>query len=171
MMSAACATNATSGARPQPFPGAVTPVGVSAPPPDVPLVVTSPTLSAPHTAEEVVETALSFRGVKYVYGGATPAQGFDCSGLVQYVFAQHAIDLPRTVPDQFRVGAPVKLTDLKAGDLVFFSTTGPGPTHVGIAIDHERFVHAPNSAGVVRIEPVDSSYWHVRFLGARRLFL
>jgi cell wall-associated NlpC family hydrolase len=173
MLSGGCASSG-GGGRPLPFPGAASPPSGgssgSTAPPDVPLVVTSPTLASPKGPESVVDTALAYRGVKYVYGGSTPEQGFDCSGLVQYVFAQHQIDLPRTVPDQYRVGAPVKLTDLRAGDLVFFSTTGPGPTHVGIAIDHERFVHAPNSTGVVRIEAVDTSYWHNRFLGARRLF-
>ncbi len=121
-------------------------------------------------AAAVVRTAMEYRGVRYVFGGADPVTGFDCSGLVQYVFQQHAVTLPRLVGDQFRLGHPVKLGDLREGDLVFFSTTGPGPTHVGIALDRDQFIHAPNSNGVVRIEHVDTTYWHTRFVGARRMF-
>jgi cell wall-associated NlpC family hydrolase len=153
-------------ARPEPFPGAARPAEPTSSP-----ARPAPTLPDARTAADaLVETALSFRGIPYVFGGEDPQTGFDCSGLVQFVFARHAVDVPRTVADQFRVGLPVTLANLRAADLVFFSTTGPGPTHVGIAVSRDGFVHAPTTNGVVRVEPVDSTYWHDRFVGARRLF-
>jgi cell wall-associated NlpC family hydrolase len=119
-------------------------------------------------AHDIVATALSFRGVPYRPGGADPA-GFDCSGLVSYVFAQHGHSVPRTVPEQYRLGQRIAGRSVSAGDLVFFRTTGRGPSHVGIAISADEFVHAPSSTGVVRVEPLTARYWSSRFLGARRL--
>ena len=88
----------------------------------------------------------------YRNGGSDPG-GFDCSGFVWYVFAQHGIAVPRTVAEQFRVGTSVDPIDLQPGDLVFFNTTGrPGPSHVGISIGGDEFVHAPSRAGEVRVE-------------------
>jgi cell wall-associated NlpC family hydrolase len=120
------------------------------------------------TGYEVSGTALDFRGTPYRNGGADPA-GFDCSGFVWYVFAQHGLALPRTVQDQYRVGDNVPIVDLRPGDLVFFSTTVPGPSHVGIVIGGDSFVHAPSSTGVVRVERLSAPYWSSRFLGARRI--
>lgn len=116
-----------------------------------------------------LETALRQRGVRYRLGGTSPAAGFDCSGLVQYAFAAHGIALPRTTAEQFTRGSVIARQDLAPGDLVFFSTTGPGPTHVGIAADTERFVHAPDEGGAVRVEHFATPYWSTRFLGARRI--
>jgi cell wall-associated NlpC family hydrolase len=116
----------------------------------------------------LVTTALGLRGAGYRYGGEDPG-GFDCSGFTQYVFAQHHVLLPREVQDQFKTGKPVRARDLRPGDLLFFSTTAPGASHVGIALDRNEFVHAPSSAGVVRIERLGSSYWSPRFVGARRI--
>ena len=121
----------------------------------------------------LVGTALSFRGTPYRNGGSDP-QGFDCSGFTQYVFAQYGVSLPREVRDQFEQGKPVKGNDeLVAGDLLFFATiaSSPGPTHVGIAIGGDQFVHAPSSTGVVRVERLSASYWATRYLGARRITL
>jgi cell wall-associated NlpC family hydrolase len=112
-------------------------------------------------------TALSLRGAPYRTGGSTPA-GFDCSGFVQYVFARHGLAMPRETREQFRVGRAVKRTDLAPGDLVFFSTTAPGASHVGILVGGDQFVHAPSSRGVVRVERLSSEYWNRRFIGARR---
>jgi cell wall-associated NlpC family hydrolase len=116
----------------------------------------------------VVGTALGLRGTPYRNGGADPG-GFDCSGFTQYVFAQHGVSLPREVRDQFQAGTPVGRRRLTPGDLVFFTTTEPGASHVGIAIGRDEFVHAPSSAGVVRVERVTASYWSRRFVGARRV--
>jgi cell wall-associated NlpC family hydrolase len=116
----------------------------------------------------LVGTALALRGIPYRDGGGDP-QGFDCSGFTQYVFAQHGVALPREVREQFHVGKAVRQDDLVAGDIVFFTTTDPGPSHVAIAIGGDEFVHAPSSAGVVRVEHLSSSYWAPRFIGARRV--
>jgi cell wall-associated NlpC family hydrolase len=116
-----------------------------------------------------LETALRQRGVRYQLGGASPAAGFDCSGLVQYTFAEHGIALPRTTAEQFARGTVVTRPDVAPGDLVFFATSGPGPTHVGIVTSDATFVHAPDAGGVVRVERFDTRYWATRFIGARRI--
>ena len=116
----------------------------------------------------LVGTALALRGVPYRNGGADP-EGFDCSGFTQYVFAQYGIGLPREAREQFREGRSVRATDVVPGDLLFFSTVAPGPTHVAIAIGGDQFVHAPSSTGVVRVERLGTRYWADRYLGARRL--
>jgi cell wall-associated NlpC family hydrolase len=161
---AAIATGcATTGATPQPFPR-------SGPRP--PSAVPSPGAVEPGSATTgyaVSGTALLYRGVPYRLGGADP-NGFDCSGLVWYVYAQHGLAMPRTVEEQYRVGATVAPSRLEAGDLVFFSTTSRGASHVGIMIGGDSFVHAPASNGVVRVERLGSSYWSQRYVGARRVF-
>lgn len=114
-------------------------------------------------------TALALRGTPYRNGGADP-NGFDCSGFVVYVFAQHGLSLPRTVGEQYREGGSVDPTDLVAGDLVFFTTTAPGASHVGIVVGGDSFVHAPSMSGVVRVEHLGAPYWASRFVGARRVW-
>jgi cell wall-associated NlpC family hydrolase len=116
----------------------------------------------------VVATALALRGVPYRNGGSD-ATGFDCSGFTQYVYAQHGFQLPRDVKEQFRAGHSVRPRELEAGDLVFFTTTVRGASHVGIAVGGDQFVHAPSSNGVVRVERLSSSYWSRRFVGIRRV--
>jgi cell wall-associated NlpC family hydrolase len=116
----------------------------------------------------LVGTALDLRGTPYLDGGASP-RGFDCSGFTQYVFAQYGVGLPRAVRDQFKVGRTIKPSNLTAGDLVFFTTTDPGASHVAIAVGSDEFIHAPSSTGVVRVERLSASYWSRRFIGARRV--
>ncbi len=115
----------------------------------------------------IMATALSLRGVPYLNGGISP-RGFDCSGFTKYVFEQHRISLPRLVSDQFKIGANVSSDSIVAGDLVFFSTVAAGPSHVGLAISEEQFVHAPSHTGVVRVENLNSRYWTNRYIGAKR---
>jgi cell wall-associated NlpC family hydrolase len=119
-------------------------------------------------AYSVTGTALELRGTPYRNGGADPS-GFDCSGFVQYVFAQHGIFVPRKVIEQFRQGKDVQATQIEAGDLVFFTTVAPGASHVGIALGGDTFVHAPSTTGEVRIERLSAPYWSTRFVGARRV--
>jgi cell wall-associated NlpC family hydrolase len=116
----------------------------------------------------IVATALSFQGVPYRNGGADPS-GFDCSGLVAYVFARHGLIVPRTAAEQFTLGVHVDVDSLLAGDLIFFSTIAPGPSHVGIVVSSTQFVHAPSSSGVVRVESLTAPYWSSRYVGARRV--
>lgn len=150
---------ATTGGVPQPFP---TPGGTAP--------STGRTDPGVGSADgyAISSTALALRGAPYRHGGADPA-GFDCSGLVQYVFGRHGLAVPRETRQQFEMGTPVRDTRIEPGDLVFFSTVAPGASHVGIAIGGDQFVHAPSSNGVVRIERLGSSYWARRFVGARRL--
>lgn len=163
---------ASTGAVPQPFPSPHGPAAVPRPPDAAP----PPTPSgpaAPLTPEQVLghriaATALEFRGVPYRNGGTDPA-GFDCSGLVAYVFGRYGRAVPRQTSAQFTVGTAVAPGAVRAGDLVFFSTVAPGASHVGIALDDDEFVHAPSSSGVVRVERLTTSYWRTRFIGARRV--
>lgn len=123
-------------------------------------------------APAVIRTAMALKGTPYKLGGNSPEEGFDCSGFVSYVLRQHAVTLPRTVAEQFAAGEQVARDDLRAGDLVFFSTTGPGATHVGLVVGTDtaiEFVHAPADGASVRVERLDTSYWQRRWLGARRV--
>jgi cell wall-associated NlpC family hydrolase len=119
-------------------------------------------------AYALVGTALQLRGTQYRDGGADP-KGFDCSGFTQYVFRQHGLSLPRAVRAQFSLGKPVTPDAIEAGDLLFFTTSTPGPSHVAIAVGGDEFVHAPSSVGVVRVERLSARYWAQRFVGARRV--
>ncbi len=115
----------------------------------------------------VLAMAARFQGVPYLWGGTTP-DGFDCSGYTQYVFAQNGISLPRTADAQFEVGLPVTKSQLQPGDLVFFTTYEPGPSHNGIYLGDGRFISASSSRGVA-VDRLDSSYWGQRYIGARRV--
>ncbi|MGN6562297.1 MAG: C40 family peptidase, partial [Thermomicrobiales bacterium] len=103
------------------------------------------------------------------WAGVTPA-GWDCSGFVLYVYQQAAgITLPRTAADQFTVGAPIRLPDVHAGDIVFFAdTNGPGITHNGIALGEGRFIHARSENTGTVISSLADPYWSSHFAGARR---
>ncbi len=119
--------------------------------------------------QTVTEEALALTGTPYRLSGETPT-GFDCSGFTRYLYGRQGIDLPRLARDQYEAGRSVEpVTDIRPGDLVFFSTVGPGPTHVGVVVDHDQFIHAPSARGVVRVERLDTSYWARRYVGARRL--
>jgi cell wall-associated NlpC family hydrolase len=173
LVTAGCATR---GATPRPFPGAAlppgagsTPEGVTPPTGDIGTVPEPPTAAAePGVSAALIQTAMDFLGVPYRNGGSDPS-GFDCSGLVQWVFAHHGTTLPREVKDQYRVGRAVDLRDVEPGDLIFFETVSRGASHVGMAIGEGRFIHAPSSNGVVRVEPYTANYWIRRFVGARRV--
>jgi cell wall-associated NlpC family hydrolase len=122
-----------------------------------------------YTSEAII-TALTLIGTPYAPGGISPDAGFDCSGLVTYVFARSTeARLPRSTFDLARVGATVAPADLRPGDLVFYNTQQRPFSHVGIYLGESRFVHAPSSGGAVRIEDMRVGYWARRFDGARRL--
>jgi len=115
------------------------------------------------------EAALSLVDTPYRYGGNTPQGGFDCSGLIVYVFRNAAgVALPRTVARLAGVGEPVRLAAVRSGDLVLFDTRGRF-SHAGIYVGGGRFVHAPSTGGTVRLDGVQARYWRPRFSGARRV--
>ena len=113
----------------------------------------------------VIQTALRYQGVPYSFGGTTP-NGFDCSGFTKFVFAQVGVSLPRMADSQYYDYPAV--SELQPGDLVFFETYEPGPSHVGIYIGNRQFVNASSSRGVV-VDSLDSGYWGARYIGARRV--
>jgi cell wall-associated NlpC family hydrolase len=119
-------------------------------------------------ARELALHALSQIGTRYRYGGSTPEDGFDCSGLVQYVYSRAGILLPRTTEALSALGVPVTANELEPGDLVFFDTLRRPFSHVGIYIGDQRFIHAPTSGGVVQLVNMRERYWQSRFDGARR---
>jgi len=126
-----------------------------------------PTLTDTH---DLVRAALAQLGVKYRYGGKTPRTGFDCSGLVVYAAEQSlGLKLPHHAATLARIGVSIKRTQLQEGDLVFFNTRGRRFSHMGIYLGENRFVHAPRTGAVVRIERMDTAYWRQRYNGARRL--
>ncbi len=119
---------------------------------------------------DIVVRALTLVDTPYRYGGSTPASGFDCSGLVRYVYNSVAgRQLPRRSEDIGKVGASIDRSQLEPGDLVFFNTLARAFSHVAIYIGDGRFLHAPARNGRVRIEGLDDHYWRARFDGARRI--
>lgn len=118
----------------------------------------------------LAQTALNFLGIKYRFGGDTPKEGFDCSGLVAYVAEKSlGLKLPRRSAELAREGLTVDRDELKKGDLVFFNTRRSRNSHVGIYLGNHEFVHAPSTGSVVRIDSMDTTYWKKRYNGARRL--
>ncbi len=128
---------------------AVTPVPV-APPPDG------------TKASQVIAVAMQYLGVPYVWGGASPSQGFDCSGLTTYAFAQIGVSLPHHAATQYGYGTPVSREDLQPADLVFFHGLG----HMGMYIGGDQFIHAPHTGDVVKISTFSS---YSGYVGARRI--
>jgi cell wall-associated NlpC family hydrolase len=168
MLATACASSGP--AVPRPFPGAPTVATAkdSAPREEHAAATEEHATAAIVDGYALVGTALSLRGTPYRNGGSDPS-GFDCSGFTQYVFGRYGVSLAREVREQFRQGVAIEQRDLAPGDLLFFSTTDPGASHVAILVGGDEFVHAPSSTGVVRVEHLGASYWAPRFLGARRV--
>ncbi|WP_067933669.1 C40 family peptidase [Alicyclobacillus kakegawensis] len=119
------------------------------------------------TGTAIARVALSLVGSPYVYGGEDPA-GFDCSGLAEYVYAKCGIVIPRTSFQQYACGEPVAWSQLQPGDLVFFATTGSGPTHVAIYVGNGLIVQALNPRTGVIVSHINAPYYVQRYLGARR---
>jgi len=117
---------------------------------------------------EIVGTAKRFIGVPYRWGGSSPQQGFDCSGLTMVVYQLNGLNLPRSSKQQYRVGTPIKRSELSQGDLVFFATSGGRRvSHVGIYVGKGRFIHAPGRGKRIRTELLTKRYFKTRYVGAR----
>jgi hypothetical protein len=147
--------------------GGSAPRAAPLPPPEVPLMIVG-------NAADVVHTALDALGTPYKWGG-TAANGFDCSGLIQYAYAQHGIRLPRMSRDQATSGSeiPPVVEALKPGDILLFSARpGGGVTHVGMYVGEQKFIHSSNS-GVklsrLEIHDPEGTWWLSRWVGARRI--
>jgi cell wall-associated NlpC family hydrolase len=126
-------------------------------------------LPSTQAQKKVVQTARTLLGIPYLFGGATP-KGFDCSGLINYVFRQAAsLALPRTARQLARIGTPVRLNRLSPADLVFFRIGHKRSIHIGIYIGNGKFIHAPKTGGQVNIQKLSTKYWKNRYRGARRV--
>ncbi len=119
------------------------------------------------TVRKIIQTAMRFVGVPYVFGGNGP-DGFDCSGFTRYIFARSGIGLPRMADEQYGLGKPVSRAGLLPGDLVFFTTYTDGISHVGIYLGDGKFISATSSRGVA-VAWMGDSYWGPRYVGARRV--
>ncbi len=118
---------------------------------------------------KIVRTARNFLGVPYKWGGSDPEEGFDCSGLTMVVYRLNGLNLPRSSRQQWKVGVPVKRSQLLMGDLVFFATDGnKAVSHVGIYAGDGKFIHAPGRGKKIRTAPLSSPYYTSRYRGARR---
>jgi cell wall-associated NlpC family hydrolase len=119
---------------------------------------------------ELTSRSVLLLGTPYRLGGTSPAEGLDCSGLIVHVVQDaFRVRLPRTAEELGEVGARVTRQEIAPGDLVFFNTQRRPNSHVGVYLGEGRFVHAPTSRGVVRIETLHQRYWSDRFDQARRL--
>lgn len=122
----------------------------------------------PEADSNVVRTAMAYRGTPYRYG-ASGGRGFDCSGFTSHVYRKQGVALPHNSRAQFSQGQRVSKSELQEGDLVFFSTTRRGISHVGIYAGDGKFVHASSGGGRVRIDSLNEGYYKNRYRGARRV--
>lgn len=129
-------------------------------------VSTSGTQTQVSKVDSLITEAKKYIGTPYVYGGTTPA-GFDCSGYLGYVFNKVGVSLPRTVALIWSGTKTVSTPNV--GDLVFFNTSGTGPSHAGIYLGDNKFIHSGSSTGVT-ISDMNNSYWKPRYLGAKTAF-
>jgi cell wall-associated NlpC family hydrolase len=121
-------------------------------------------------ASELVVAAMGFLGVPYKRGGNHFEQGLDCSGFVRVIYEQTVgLVLPRRSAEQAAATQPIDKADLQPGDLVFFNTLKSAFSHVGIYVGDNKFIHAPRSGAVIRVEDMSVPYWRQRFDGARRV--
>ena len=136
-----------------------------------PLVKETPLIDCAYSGEDIAEKAKEYIGVPYVWGGFTP-MGFDCSGLVQYVYRMFGISIERTTYYQVHQGQIVDRNNLRAGDLIFFTTNDEDPndiSHVGMYIGNDMFIQAPKPGDTVRISNLNSAYYTSRYYVAKRI--
>jgi cell wall-associated NlpC family hydrolase len=134
------------------------------------MALTTAVAAAPSaTAQNAIAVASQFIGTPYHFGGASPATGFDCSGLAQYAYGQSGVTLPRVAADQFKVGQPVDRASLQPGDIVFFQDSTGYIHHEGIYVGNNQFLQAPHTGDVVKISSLDDPYYAGQFAGGRRM--
>ena len=121
----------------------------------------------PQLRTRLVNTARRYIGLPYRWGGESPEEGFDCSGLTMTVYRVNGLNLPRNSRQQYRAGSPIARHSLRPGDLVFFNTSGRGVSHVGIYTGGGKFIHAPKSGRTIQAESLSNGYFASRFVGAR----
>src|SRR5471032_1352063 len=148
----------------------------SRPPPSAPVVrapiIFGSSQAFSPEAEDVLFRALGLVGTPYRWGGNTPDSGFDCSGLIAYVYRDMAgINLPRSTREMIVMRAPsVPQNALQTGDLIFFATNGGSQvSHAGIYVGEGRFVHAPATGGTVKLDSLSKAYWQHAYLNAKRV--
>ncbi|HNY51307.1 MAG TPA: NlpC/P60 family protein [Smithella sp.] len=121
--------------------------------------------------ESLVKTAEDFIGVPYLWGGASPDDGFDCSGLTMTVYQLNGLNLPRNSAQQFEAGLSISKNNLQKGDLIFFSEKGSDTvSHVGLYIGDEKFIHASSHGGKIRVDSLSSNYFRNKYIGSRTYF-
>ena len=139
------------------------------PPQPPPATLRSSPAPKPSLGDDIALRAISLLGKPYVWGGAD-LTGFDCSGLVRFIYDQVGIPVPRTAAEQFSAAKHVDLGGLKPGDLLFFRTQGKRISHVAIYTGDGRFIHAPRTGQPVEFRALDDQYYRLRLAGAGRLF-
>ncbi|MBN1500249.1 MAG: C40 family peptidase [Spirochaetes bacterium] len=113
---------------------------------------------------EILETAKKYIGVKYAYGGSSNT-GFDCSGFVMYIYGLHDIKLSHSSSAQYYAAKKITKKEARPGDLVFFTTYKKGPSHVGIYMGSDEFIHSPSTGKKVQVASINNSYWKKRIIG------
>ncbi|MBE2926252.1 S-layer homology domain-containing protein [Anoxybacillus flavithermus] len=122
---------------------------------------------ASESYDRLIPLAKKYVGVPYQFGGSSE-KGFDCSGFTRHVMSRLGVTLARTTAEQYKQGSEVKKEDLRVGDLVFFETYKKGPSHAGVYIGDNQFIHASSSKGIT-VTSLDDSYYKKRYIGARRV--
>jgi cell wall-associated NlpC family hydrolase len=137
---------------------------------DYEALLAAPVQPVSDVRQRLAKTAQSYLGAPLKRGGASPEEGFDCTGYVFYVYQEAAgITLPRKSHDQVQMGAAISPISLQPGDLIYFKVEGIRSLHVGLYLGEGRFIHAPSTNGTVEIDSLGTKHWRLRFLGARRI--
>lgn len=147
---------------------AVLVAGCSTAPQRAPSASTGSTRPTAELGDQAASHAMKMVGKPYRYGGASPA-GFDCSGLILYSYRQAGLSVPRSTESQRAAARPIKVSQLRRGDLLYFNQEGKKYGHAAIYLGDNRFVHAPSSGKAVRVDRLDSPYWKKHLSEARRL--
>ncbi|MCD6041436.1 MAG: peptidase [Burkholderiales bacterium] len=147
---------------------AVLVAGCSSAPQRAPSASTGSTRPTAELGDQAASHAMKMVGKPYRYGGASPA-GFDCSGLILYSYRQAGVSVPRSTESQRAAARPIKVSQVRRGDLLYFNQEGKKYGHAAIYLGDNRFVHAPSSGKAVRVDRLDSPYWKKHLSEARRL--